>query len=247
MKIRLIASAVLASALLVAALPAAAQDPEQACFDKGGTWKADEQRCEVFFAVEVRIDYPLDLASEYPVVEETVDSMLAKERAAFLAPIADPEFVSYSPGPLTLDIQYETASFSPDYLSLSFVIYTFGGGAHGMTYFETFTFDLANGVELSLDDIFRPDAAYLEVIAPLAQAALAEPLGEMADAEWIAQGTAPVAENYQNWVLTPDALVFTFEQYQVAPYAAGPQTVTIPLSDVQDILAPEFAPAGAMQ
>jgi len=56
-----------------------------------------------------------------------------------------------------------------------------------------------------------------------------------------------VAENYQNWVLTPDALVFTFEQYQVAPYAAGPQTVTIPLSDVQDILAPEFAPAGAMQ
>lgn len=245
MKSRWVVRVGLALALLAAALPAAAQDPEQGCFDKGGVWNADEQRCIIGMAIQIDIDYPLDLALAYPVVEQAADSFLERERAAFLAPIADPEFVSYSPGPLTLDVQYETASFSPDHLSLSFVVYTFTGGAHGMTYFETFTFDLANGVELSLDDLFVPDAAYLEVIAPLAQAALAEQLGEMADADWIAEGTAPVPENYQNWMLTPGALVFTFEQYQVAAYAAGPQTVTIPLSDVQDILAPAFAPASA--
>ena len=58
MKKRLIVGMVLALALMAAALPVAAQDPEQNCFNKGGTWYADEQRCEVFFAVEVRIASP---------------------------------------------------------------------------------------------------------------------------------------------------------------------------------------------
>src|SRR5690606_10858990 len=135
MKSRLLVGMMVAVMLLAAALPVAAQDPEQDCFNKGGVWNADEQRCVISIPVEVRIDYPLDLATAYPVVENAVDSILAKERAAFLEPIADPEFVNYSPGPLTLDIQYETVGFSPDHLSLNLIIYTFSGGAHGMTYF----------------------------------------------------------------------------------------------------------------
>lgn len=244
MKSRLVVSTVLALVLLAAALPVAAQE-EEACFDKGGVWNPDERRCMMHLGLEIDIDYPLDLAMAYPVVEQAVDSFLAQEKAAFLAPLQDPDLVIYSPGPLALDIQYETVGFSEDHLSLNFVIYTFSGGAHGMTYFKTFTFHLAKEIELALSDLFLPDAAYLEVIAPMAQAALTEQLGDMADADWIAQGAAPVPENYQNWMLTPDALVFIFEPYQVAAYAAGPQTVTILLSDVLDILAPEFTPAMA--
>lgn len=247
MKSRLLVGMMVAVMLLAAALPVAAQDPEQDCFNKGGVWNADEQRCVISIPVEVRIDYPLDLATAYPVVENAVDSILAKERAAFLEPIADPEFVNYSPGPLTLDIQYETVGFSPDHLSLNLIIYTFSGGAHGMTYFETFTFDLVNDVELTLDDIFLPDTAYLEVIAPMAIAALTEQLGDMSDPDWIEMGAGPFPENYVNWMLTPDALVFIFEPYQVAAYAAGPQRVTIPLTALQDILAPEFSPVTAAQ
>lgn len=245
MKSRLVVSVVLAVMLWMVALPVAAQEPEQDCFDKGGHWLADEQRCEVFFSVEVRIDYPLELTTVSPVIENAVDSILEKERAAFLEPISDPDFVNYSPGPLALDIQYETVGFSEDYVSLNFVIYTFSGGAHGMTYFEAFTFDLANDVELALDDIFQPGVAYLDEIAPMAIAALTEQLGDMADAEWIAQGAGPLPENYQDWLLTPDALVFIFEPYQVAAYAAGPQRVTILLAELQDILAPQFAPVMA--
>ena len=66
----------------------------------------------------------------------------------------------------------------------------------------------------------------------------------MADADG-PQGAGPLPENYQDWLLTPDALVFIFEPYQVAAYAAGPQRVTILLADLQDILAPQFAPVMA--
>ncbi|MCC6800531.1 MAG: DUF3298 and DUF4163 domain-containing protein [Anaerolineae bacterium] len=246
MRNRLVVSAILAVALLSAALPVAAQQ-EDACFNKGGTWSVEEQRCKISLTVEVNIDYPLELTTAYPVIEEAVDRFLVEERAMFLAPLSDPEFVYYSPGPMTLLVQYETESFSEDYLSLKFTVYTFSGGAHGMTYFETMTFDLVKEIQLALSDLFLPEKDFLEVIAPIAQAAVAEQLGDMADADWIAQGAGPVLENYQNWMLTPDALVFTFEPYQVAAYAAGPQTVTIPLADIADILAPEFAPVGAAQ
>ncbi|HMM29407.1 MAG TPA: DUF3298 and DUF4163 domain-containing protein [Aggregatilineaceae bacterium] len=244
MRNRLVVSTILAVALFGAALPVAAQQ-EDACFNKGGNWNAERQQCVIAFAVEVDIDYPLELTAEFPVVEEAVDRFLAEERAAFLAPIADPEFVNYTPGPLTLDIQYQSVGFSEDVLSLQFIIYTYSGGAHGMTYFRSFTFYLPKEIELSLPDLFLPDTNYLEVIAPMVQAALAEQLGDMADPDWIAQGAGPLPENYQDWVLTPDALVFTFEPYQVAAYAAGPQTVTILLADLADILAPEFSPAMA--
>lgn len=244
MRNRFLLGVILVVMLFGTVLPVAAQQ-EDACFNKGGNWDAELQQCAIAFGVEVKIDYPLDLADEFPVVEEAVDRFLAEERAAFLAPIVDPEFVNYSPGPLTLDIQYQSVGFSEDVLSLQFVVYTYSGGAHGMTYFRSFTFHLPKGIELALSDLFLPDASYLEVIAPMAQAALTEQLGDMADAEWIAQGAGPLPENYQDWVLTPDALVITFEQYQVAAYAAGPQIVTIPLADIADILAPEFSPAMA--
>jgi len=244
MRNRIVISVILALALLGAALPAAAQD-EDACFNKGGTWNAEEQHCAISLTVEIDIDYPLELTTDHPVIEQAVDTFLKSEHEAFLTPLFDPDFVYYSPGPMTLMVQYETVGFSDDVLSLKFTIYTFSGGAHGMTYFETMTFDLVKDVQLALSDLFLPDTDYLAVIAPMAQAAVTEQVDEMTDADWIAQGTAPTPENYQNWVLTPDALVFTFEQYQVAAYAAGPQTVTIPLADLADILAPEFAPATA--
>lgn len=247
MRSRWIVGMVLALALLVTALPAAAQDSEQDCFDKGGTWNTDEQRCVFYLALEIDIDYPLELTTEYPFIEQAVDRFLGQERAAFLSPLLDPEFVYYSPGPMTLYVRYETEGFSEDFLSLNFTVYTYSGGAHGMTYFETMTFYLAKEIQISLFDVFLPDAAFLEVISPMAIAALTEQLGDMADAEWIANGAGPQLENYQNWMLTPDALVFIFEAYQVAAYAAGPQTVTIPLADLQDILGPEFAPVGAAQ
>jgi hypothetical protein len=34
-------------------------------------------------------------------------------------------------------------------------------------------------------------------------------------------------------------LAITFDEYQVAPYAAGPQTVVVPFSELTNLLNPE--------
>ncbi len=223
--------------LVMGVAPAAAQ--EDVCMQQGGNWDATTGTCVIGATIDVKITYPIEFA-QYDFAKQAIDQVLTDQRAAFFAPINEYGFTP-SPGPLTLQIDYETTSFSPDIVSVKFTTYAFTGGAHGMTTFNTLTFDLANSRVLTLDDLFVAGTSPLDVIAPMAQQDLQGTLGEMTDAKWLADGTAPTAENYQNWVLTPDSLVFTFPQYQVAAYAAGPQEVTIPLAALGGLLAAPFS------
>jgi len=52
------------------------------------------------------------------------------------------------------------------------------------------------------------------------------------------EGAEPKPENYQVWNFDFDNLLITFEQYQVMPYSAGPQTMTIPYYRLKDELNP---------
>ncbi|MFS8085155.1 MAG: RsiV family protein, partial [Acidobacteriota bacterium] len=45
--------------------------------------------------------------------------------------------------------------------------------------------------------------------------------------------------NYKAWVITKKGLWIVFDPYQVASYAAGPQTVLVPYSVLKDIIKPD--------
>ncbi len=45
-------------------------------------------------------------------------------------------------------------------------------------------------------------------------------------------GTTAKVENFQDWYIDGTSLVIIFPPYQVAAYAAGEQTVTIPFSQL---------------
>ena len=51
-------------------------------------------------------------------------------------------------------------------------------------------------------------------------------------------GADPLPDNYRTWNIAVDGLVITFDAYQVAAYAAGPQIVTIPYMELQAIIDP---------
>jgi hypothetical protein len=57
--------------------------------------------------------------------------------------------------------------------------------------------------------------------------------------EEIEKGAAAKADNYQGWTLTKKGLGIEFDPYQVGPYAAGPQSVLVPYSNLKDIINPE--------
>ena len=56
----------------------------------------------------------------------------------------------------------------------------------------------------------------------------------------INMGTTPEEVSFENFYFDGNDLVILFAPYQVAAYAAGPQTLRIPLSELASILKPEY-------
>jgi hypothetical protein len=109
------------------------------------------------------------------------------------------------------------------------------GAAHPGSYSITLNYDLGQGKELALADLFLPNSNYLETIANYCKSELSkQPFFDGAFNE----GADPTVENYRNWNITPTGLMITFDEYQVAPYAAGPQVVQIPVEELRPILDP---------
>lgn len=134
-----------------------------------------------------------------------------------------------------LQIDYKEYA-SANTISYVFTMYQDTFGAHGNTFFRTFTFDKSTGEGLVLADLFTPGSAYLDVLTKLSREKLENQLGSFADSEMIDSGTTAYDDNFQNFYLDGDALVLLFPPYQVAAYAAGPQTVRIPLGELGDLL-----------
>src|SRR5579872_5599984 len=91
------------------------------------------------------------------------------------------------------------------------------GRAHPYHTHQVLNFDLNRGKALTLHDLFKPRVNYLNTLSKYASHQLNTKLQD----KWmIKEGTAPLAKNYQLWNLNNNGILITFEEYQVAPYAA---------------------------
>lgn len=114
-------------------------------------------------------------------------------------------------------------------LSLYFDQYEYTGGAHGLTIRTSDTWDLERSRRMELSDFFPNREDVKEFVT---QTVI------MQIKEQIAQGNDMFFEDYpklvattfkaNNFYLTKDGVVIYFQQYDIAPYAAGIQTFTIP-------------------
>ncbi|HET9641535.1 MAG TPA: RsiV family protein [Candidatus Paceibacterota bacterium] len=139
----------------------------------------------------------------------------------------------------TLDVKYLFGS-SSNTVSYIYTIYMDTLGAHGNTDFKTFTFDKRSGALLSLADVFLPGAKYLDTLSSKSRSMLAGNLAPYGVQSEIDAGTTPEESNFSDFFLDNRDFVILFPPYQVAAYAAGPQTVRIPLSDLSSILKPAY-------
>lgn len=143
----------------------------------------------------------------------------------------------------TLQITYLIAS-SARTVSYIFTTYEDTLGAHGNLFFRTFTFDTTTGQELALSDLFQSGSDYLARLSGLARTQLPAIIGSgMVSTQMLDQGTTPEDKNFSNFFIDNGDLVILFAPYAVAPYAAGPQTLRIPLSSLSDILNPQYRPS----
>jgi hypothetical protein len=137
----------------------------------------------------------------------------------------------------TLDVTYTLLSQIGELWSFKFDFSFYSdGAAHPGLNSLTLNYDLDQGRELALADLFLPNTNYLEAISQYCIAELSkQPFFDSS----FSSGAQPTLENYRNWNITPDGLMITFDEYQVAPYAAGPQKVVVPYSALQALINPQ--------
>jgi hypothetical protein len=137
----------------------------------------------------------------------------------------------------SLDGTYTLVSQINDIWSFKFDFSFYSdGAAHPGLYSVTLNYNLAQGRELALSDLFLPNSNYLEAISNYCIRELSkQPFFDTPFSE----GAQPTPENYRNWNIAADGITITFDEYQVAPYAAGPQKVTIPYNELQAVINPQ--------
>jgi len=173
---------------------------------------------------QIRVVYPVtQSASVNAYIKSFVDQSIADFKGNISA---DAAAISNSAAMQTLDIAYEERKGErvDNYI---FTISSDTGGAHGLTTNRTFAFS-GNGALIAVKDLFTDEVKGLAQVSALVQAELAK--REFADAAWIKDGAGPREENYQTFIVTDTGVTFIFDPYQVAPYAAGTQTVEVPVT-----------------
>lgn len=172
-------------------------------------------------------------------VEVLLNGDIDSFRASVLTDAPNPPFGIGS----SYDLQYSLLSPAGDILSFKFDINMyFDGAAHPNSYSLTYNYDLAAGQQLNLHQLFIPGSDYLGPIAAYCKAQLA-----LRDIAYFEGGAEPVLENYRNWNITTNGLLISFDPYQVTAYAAGPQTVLIPYSELFAIIDNAGPLAGFLQ
>lgn len=162
----------------------------------------------------------VDQTSEPPVTS----GMASDLSGSYTIALADDDLIS---------VEYEIGGYS-------------AGAAHGNSSSYVLNFDLKAGKMLKLSDLFKPGSKYVQTISDFCIKDLkrqSQKNGDSLPDDMIQSGAGPAVKNFESWTVTRKGLGITFDAYQVGPYAAGPQNVTIPYSALKDLINPG-APIG---
>jgi len=195
----------------------------------------------------IDVQFPAILENNDPRAQafnDEIHALVQGEIAAFKLSVLDapddPAFAASS-----FDVKFGMLFKNDRISSIKFdhLVYI-SGAAHPYGYSRTVNYDFHQGKSLSLDELFHPGSNYLEAIAKYCSAELSQ---RDIGFDVLSTGAAPTLENYRNWNITPNGLMITFDQYQVAAGAAGSQTVVVPYGELQAGIAPEGPLAGIVR
>ena len=201
--------------------------------------------------------------AEYPQIEgdarfdklnREARSLVTKDVAAFKTaetsePASPDNVLADEARESSLDIGYQIRFATDDLISVEFTESTYeAGAAHPNSSTTVLNYDVKGGKKLSLGDLFNPKANYLKTISDYCIKELKDrskkDKDSMVDDDMMKSGASARADNYKAWAITKKGLWITFDPYQVAAYAAGPQYVLVPYSALKDLIKPD-GPVGS--
>lgn len=225
---------------------------EEPIFLTGGVEIASKQIKESNkkLVYEIAVEYPQLSGGINPNIEkfnQLVRGSMTKKVAGFKKDMA-PQPDEDEPRPKNsmgsdLTIGYTIVLAQDDLISVEFSVGSYyQGAAHPNSYSEVVNYDLKNGKPLKLADLFQPGSKYLQAMASYCIDDLkkqSKSQDGLLDDSSIESGAGPSIKNYKSWTISKKGIGVSFDAYQVGPYAAGPQFVTVPYSALKELINPD--------
>lgn len=174
----------------------------------------------------------------YPLIEG--DSVLATQVAnninEFVTFAQDEEVVGNIPYEYIVEVRVLHGTYTT---SVILVKYSYTGGAHGMTSYETMTvMNTAEGEEVTITDLYPTPEAQENLVTAIEQNLLArEEAGDL----FLFEGAVEEIsfDQLSTYTIENNSFILYFGQYEIAPYSSGIIDVEIPLTQEQRILLKE--------
>ncbi len=183
---------------------------------------------------------PSELSSGQKLAERCGKAMLQSARS---------DFDEFEDNDISVSYEY-SYSFGPSYQSDSILTYYFSGyvylgGAHGGALGGGQSFATSSGLSLTSENMFKAEKRP-ELINLIRKALWnqyfkegCEPGSTLKDALLINPDTLSLPQMPP--LFSKDGLVFTYQQYEIACYAAGMPSCVLPYTTVEPLLKPEVA------
>ena len=135
----------------------------------------------------------------------------------------------------TVNFTYQIGMATDSVLGITFVGYSYDGEASTRLH-DSFSvnYDLTAGKNIKLSELFKPGSAYLDFISRYST----DELSKHNTRSVVAEALSPRAENFQNWQITSNGIMFTFYVCKVVDCAEGDQSVHIMFDSLRPFLNP---------
>lgn len=175
----------------------------------------------------IAVHYPV---TGYEKVDSTLSAFASNSIELFKQETANTYRNHEDNWPYELHIDYEIVFKTSRHLSILFRESKYLGGPQPDSTIYTFNFNLEEGKELALKDLFKRSSTYLEIISKYVYDQIIENnvLGLKLERYWVIQGTAALESNYKHFLFTENGIIIVLEKNQVGPAAIGEPQIVIP-------------------
>lgn len=140
----------------------------------------------------------------------------------------------------SLHISYTITHYSKQTISILFETFEYITGPKGNTTTESLTFDLQTHKQLTLKDLFQENSNYLFLLSKISYCELMKDKEIAEDELLVKQGTLPNENNFQNFAVLNDSILFYFPKNQIGADDLGVQELAIKKEIVKDKLLPTY-------
>ncbi|KQL32442.1 DUF3298 and DUF4163 domain-containing protein [Psychrobacillus sp. FJAT-21963] len=173
---------------------------------------------------KVNVSYPIVTKLPHPQIEKKINNEIISTLNKMLI-----EEGFYNENLVEMIGHYEVKTNERGILSLSLLVYSYTGGAHGLTIIQSLTFDVATGKLVELKDLFEPNSQYVKILSEIIEKKIVE---------W----EVPVLEEFkeirmdQDFYLADHSIVIYFQVYEITPYVYGFPYFPIAIKDIEEII-----------